>query len=92
MGLTGGRAGNVSEFHIQACTVKGQPKKKGGEEFKVMISGPEFKEAQVTDLRDGKYLVQYQLSIRGLYDMYIGLRGIQIAGSPFSLIISASLI
>lgn len=75
---------------MQARSGKNEGKKKGGDHFQVLISGPEFKEAHVKDLMDGTYLVQYQLSIRGLYDMYVGLGGVQIAGSPFSIIISSS--
>jgi hypothetical protein len=54
----------------------------------VIIHGPVYVDAKVTDKGDGTYVVNYICTSKGLYDVYVGLNGFQISGSPFKVLIS----
>lgn len=60
-----------------------------GDKFQVLIHGPAFIDAQVEDKADGTYVVTYLPQVKGIYDVFVGLGGIQISGSPFTSIIGA---
>jgi hypothetical protein len=78
-------------FTIEARTVKGTPRNRGGDKFVVAITGPE---GPVTDVRvedmakaepphPGKYRVFYTLPGRGKYVIKATLNGKDIKGSPW---------
>eukprot|EP01119_Soliformovum_irregulare_P021577 TRINITY_DN7213_c0_g1_i1.p1 TRINITY_DN7213_c0_g1~~TRINITY_DN7213_c0_g1_i1.p1 ORF type:complete len:1482 (+),score=340.98 TRINITY_DN7213_c0_g1_i1:64-4509(+) len=82
------KAGVPTQFTIIAGDSHGIPMKSGGSTFQVLLHGPAFLEAQVTDLSNGSYKVTWTPEVKGLYDMFVGVDGIQIAGSPFSVLAS----
>jgi len=89
-GLSEAIAGNPSSFIIQAKDGLDQNRSCGGDSFVVLLHGPSFVQATVSDLGNGLYHCEYVLQEKGLYDMFVGVNGIQIAGSPFSVIVSPS--
>lgn len=72
-------------FVIEAHTIKGVPRIKGGDKFAVAISGPKgpVQNTDVKDLGTGKYLVTYTLPGHGEYSIKVTINGRNIVGSPF---------
>ncbi|KAL9643268.1 hypothetical protein ABK040_014724 [Willaertia magna] len=69
------KAGELSQFVIQARDTHGNDRSSGGEKFTVQVlRGEELvTEAQVTDSNDGKYGVEYSLTQSGEYSLHIKL-------------------
>jgi len=78
-------------FTIEARTVRGIPRNRGGDKFTVEITGPEGPVTEVTveDLakaanpQPGKYRVFYTLPGQGKYVIHAKLNGKDIKGSPW---------
>eukprot|EP01052_Picozoa_sp_SAG31_P032007 SAG31_NODE_3462_length_4247_cov_1.909354_2_plen_98_part_00 len=53
-GLTSGTVGRLSEFEIQAVSVNNRNQIRGGDNFTVVLAGPERIEAEIIDLEIGR--------------------------------------
>jgi len=79
-----------AEFFIQARDSLGNPVKEGGDNFNVAIKGPHGPvEAQVEDLGDGRYKVQYKPKEPGPHVINVDLEGTLIKDAPFHVDIKA---
>jgi hypothetical protein len=83
-GLFDGIAGVVNSFVIQARDVYGNDQHVGGDEFQVQMSGSNnivnssfsgdgVQYVTVTDLKNGKYLVEYKVTVSDIYQTSISL-------------------
>jgi hypothetical protein len=73
-GLSSGTVGIEREFEIQAVSVNNRNQIKGGDNFTVVLAGPERIEAEVFDLEIGRYTVRYMVKLAGDYLMFIELQ------------------
>eukprot|EP01099_Mayorella_cantabrigiensis_P001515 TRINITY_DN166_c0_g1_i1.p1 TRINITY_DN166_c0_g1~~TRINITY_DN166_c0_g1_i1.p1 ORF type:complete len:195 (+),score=49.37 TRINITY_DN166_c0_g1_i1:508-1092(+) len=75
------------EFSIRTKTKTGEFLTTGGEEgFKVIVQGPngeQIKDVEITDKRNGTYIVSYALPVYGDYKVFAKLNGRHIRGSPW---------
>lgn len=55
----------------------------------MILHGPSLIQASIFDNKNGTYTVSYCATIKGLYDVFVGVDGIQILGSPFKIMVSA---
>jgi len=78
-GLNNGIAGEACMFTIQAKDAFGSDRSRGGDKFQVLLHGPAFLEAEVRDVGDGTYSVTYIPQVKGIYDVFVGVGGIQIS-------------
>jgi len=82
-GLVGGKTGRHNPITIHAVDADGKPLNKGGDPFKVKVSGPETHNPQVKDNGDGTYSVDYVVATPGNYKVDITLHDQSIKDSPF---------
>eukprot|EP01117_Protostelium_nocturnum_P005387 TRINITY_DN1958_c0_g1_i1.p1 TRINITY_DN1958_c0_g1~~TRINITY_DN1958_c0_g1_i1.p1 ORF type:complete len:1618 (+),score=627.59 TRINITY_DN1958_c0_g1_i1:434-5287(+) len=82
-------AGSDAQFIIVSRDSKGNQKTSGGDSYEVILHGSSLVPAKVVDNRDGTYSVSYRPLIKGIYDMFVGLEGLQIANSPFSVVVTS---
>jgi len=86
-GLQGANVGKPAPFKIQARDATGAPLKGGGDDFKVVVTGPEnLGNIPVKDNGNGTYDVVYQPKKLGTYNVEIKLRGEHISNSPVSVL------
>jgi filamin len=74
-------------FQIEARTIRGTPRRTGGDVFAVAISGPNGPVdggVKLDDLGNGKYQVTYSLPGHGKYSIRATINGRDIVGSPFT--------
>eukprot|EP00026_Physarum_polycephalum_P000685 Phypoly_transcript_00686.p1 GENE.Phypoly_transcript_00686~~Phypoly_transcript_00686.p1 ORF type:complete len:1124 (+),score=246.81 Phypoly_transcript_00686:770-4141(+) len=74
-------------FQIEAKTIRGNPRRTGGDVFAVAITGPNGPVdggVKLEDLGNGKYQVTYSLPGHGKYSIKVTINGKNIAGSPFT--------
>jgi len=74
-------------FVIEARTIRGIPRRTGGDVFAVQITGPEGPVdggVKLEDLGNGKYQVTYSLPGHGEYSIRATINGRNIVGSPFT--------
>lgn len=76
-------------FTIESRDSQNKIRKNGGDKFQVLLHGPSLIQATIVDNYNGTYTVSYCPTVKGLYDVFVGVDGIQIIGSPFKIIISA---
>jgi len=77
-------------FTIEAKNAFGDKLTKGGDEFKVEVTGPKGKvPAQVTDNGDGTYAVEYTPSAHGTHTVTVDSKGLPVAKSPYTVEIDA---
>jgi len=73
-----------AKFRIQARDKNGNPRKEGGDPFKVDIQGPTGPvHCDIKDNGDGTYDCVYQPDNAGLHDVAVTLNGTPIKGSTF---------
>lgn len=78
-------AGSNNSFIIQAADIYGNNRTTGGDNFTVILEGPNNITivANVTDNMDGTYLVVYNATIAGNYEIIVTLNGEPVCNSPF---------
>jgi len=86
-GLEGGQQYKEGVFTIHAVDTDGNPRKDGGDPFKVEISGVDSPKANVTDNHNGTYGVTYLPKKHGEYNITVTLHGENIKDSPFHVAI-----
>ena len=69
-------------FTIHAVDHEGNPRKDGGDEFKVSIKGPADIAADVHDNNDGTYTVKYTPEVAGDYQVDVTYEGASIKDLP----------
>lgn len=84
-GLTEAFDNEPAHFTIHAKDKQGNPRKDGGDPFKVNISGPETVVPQVVDNGDGTYDVTYEAGKPGPYRIEVTLEDKPIKDAPFSV-------
>lgn len=76
-------------FEIEARNAADRPSKTGGDQIKVKFSAPaNTTVATVTELPEGKYMVEYTAPIAGTYQMSVTMNGDHISGSPFKITVT----
>lgn len=83
-------AGVEKKFLVETFDAHSQRCSHGNAEVTVLLHGPTFLEAAVIDRGDGSYEVSYTPTKKGFYDMFVGLHGVQIAASPFGVVVDAN--
>eukprot|EP00026_Physarum_polycephalum_P011962 Phypoly_transcript_12213.p1 GENE.Phypoly_transcript_12213~~Phypoly_transcript_12213.p1 ORF type:complete len:206 (+),score=27.40 Phypoly_transcript_12213:439-1056(+) len=76
-------------FKVQARNTSGKAKKKGGDKFEVFIVGPEgpVENLQVSDIKDGSYLIQWAPNEPGEYWIDATLNSNTVSGFPWGVVI-----
>jgi len=84
-GLTKGIAGKASVFGIEAYDDSGNKRLCGGDDFTCYLEGPSGPlPAAVDDNEDGTYLVKYDPTVAGSYDLYVTVGdGELVADAPY---------
>ena len=79
-------AGEPTSFTIQAVDGRGVARKQGGDDFDIVIKGPEgdTPRATVRDNAEGTYSVSWTGKHTGLYAINIQLDGSAVGGTPFN--------
>jgi filamin len=78
------------EFTIHAIDHDGHPRTDGGEDFKVVLSGPETIHPDVRDNGDGTYTVQYEPKKAGDYKVNVTLEDTPIKDMPRTINVKAT--
>jgi len=92
-GVEGGRARQENPFFIRGKNVQGDSTKVGGKAdwFHVEITGPEdVQAAPLKDLENGDYESSYTPTKAGRYQVAIKLKGEDIVGSPFDVLMEGA--
>jgi len=82
-GLHAGQTKKPCNFTIHALDGDGNHVGKGGDPYKVDISGPESPQLHFHDNNDGTYSVEYSVLTPGDYTIDVTLHGDRIKDSPF---------
>ena len=81
-------ARSPAEFEIEARNAAERPSKQGGDQIKVKFSAPaNTTVANIIELPEGRYKVEYTAPIAGTYQMTVTMNGEHIMGSPFKLLL-----
>jgi filamin len=78
------------QFTIHAVDHDGKPRTTGGDDFKVAINGPEELKPTVKDNGDGTYLVTYEATKPGDYEVDVTFEGEPIKDMPKTVAVRAS--
>jgi uncharacterized protein (DUF2141 family) len=84
-GLEGAVDNEEAHFTIFARDGYDQPRTEGGDDFEVIIDGPERVPVKLVDNGDGTYAVSYLPVIAGDYVIQVNLEGQPIKNSPHSV-------
>ena len=90
-GLRLSMAGVPSSFIITAADAYGNERSTCGDNFQVALSGPARGRSRtrvhglVSEQANGTYIVEYTVTIAGLYEIKVSLGDTQVEGSPFSM-------
>ena len=90
-GLKVSVAGVPASFVIVAADAFGNERSVCGDNFQVALSGPARGRSRtrvhglVSESANGTYIVEYTVTIAGLYEIKVSLGDTQIVGSPFSM-------
>jgi uncharacterized protein (DUF2141 family) len=84
-GLEGAVDNEEAHFTIFARDGYDQPRTEGGDDFTVVIDGPEPVTVNVVDNGDGTYAVSYLPLVAGDYVIHVNLEGQPIKNSPHSV-------
>lgn len=87
-GLQRAVGGIENFFTIQAQDVAGNPRILGGDDFKVVIDGPQTVEGRILDYDNGTYRVEYLVQKSGDFKVHATLHGQNLRGSPYSLLVA----
>ena len=90
-GLTEAIQGEYAAFTVITKDAKSQTTYSEIDEIDVTINSPKTKETvetNVTDCKNGQYLVKYKSDVGGDFNVSISVRGEGIKGSPFSLTVT----
>lgn len=74
-----------ARFTIIARDAAGQPRRVGGELFKLLFRGASSPTVEQRDMGDGTYECSYLLVSSGKYELTVLLGGERIQGSPFKV-------
>jgi len=90
---TGGWPGNTTiedyEFTVVVRDKKGKPITEGGEDVKVEIKGDAGKvPSHVKDNKDGTFLVSFNVTQKGNYQIAVLLKGEHVKGSPVTHVVN----
>jgi hypothetical protein len=81
-----------ADFTILAVDGLGQAKRRGGDVFKVVLTGPSSAKVTAKDCGDGRYICSYTLAISGRYTLDVRVRNSPLLQCPRSLLaVSGSL-
>lgn len=58
----------------------------GGDTWEASLVGPDKCSVRVKDNGDGTYTGTYQTGIRGIFQLYVSLGGVEIPDSPYEII------
>lgn len=72
---------------VKAYNVFNQPITVGGGNFKDRMVGPAKASTSWTDLGNGSYAYSYVCPVAGTYTLHIKRKGLNIAGSPFTILV-----
>ena len=82
-------ARSPAEFEIEARNAAERPSKQGGDQIKVKFSAPaNTTVANILELPEGRYKVEYTAPIAGTYQLTVTMNGEHIMGSPFKLLVT----
>jgi len=85
MGLLSVATFKDSSFTIHSYDKYGNHLDKGGDSWEVSIVGVEVPEVSIQDNDDGTYLVRYQSTVKGVLQVYVGMKGRELVDSPFEV-------
>jgi hypothetical protein len=90
MGSTGhATARSPAQFVVEARNAAERPSKAGGDQVRVKFSAPaNTTVANITELAEGKYQVEYTAPIAGNYQLTVLMNGEHIQDSPFKLVVT----
>ena len=84
-------ARSPAEFEVEARNAAERPSKQGGDQIKVKFSAPaNTTVANIEELPEGRYKVEYTAPIAGTYQLTVTMNGEHIVGSPFTVVVQTA--
>lgn len=92
LALIGGVAGRDCVFFLQARDSTGNDRTVGGDPFKALLfmKNQSGMAARITDFNNGTYMISYNVTRAGSYQLVLSLNNQHVAGSPFQVNIEPS--
>jgi hypothetical protein len=87
LALIGGVAGRDCVFFLQARDSTGNDRTSGGDPFKAILfmKNQSGAAARITDFNNGTYMISYNATRAGSYQLVLSLNNQHVAGSPFQV-------